>query len=389
MVPRYTARLILRTDKRPHSETKAINLKCHINGKKVVLSTGIMCHVLNWVPDLMQLKYHRKAPPNRLQVDDTNLQLAAILNKANELFMQYRLTSEVLDVETFKRAFTSGAAGLSFHAFFDKELATQSNVIAPATLKQYLTCQRLLQEFEPNLPLHALTPNLVKRYDGFLRTKGYNNNSRMKHHRMAKHYMLLASKQYLLPNPYDGFKIQHITGHREYLNKYEVAAMVNLLKSKCLDNGTLRAVKKYLFCCHCGGLRISDIHNVGIDDVYDNVLVFVPQKTSYQTKRVQVPLPKNWQQWVEHTTGPHFFTAQADQYINRCLKKVAAMLNIKKQITFHTARHTFATGFLNAGGKVEVLQRILGHADIKTTMVYVHISRQRLTEEMENIDLYK
>ena len=71
------------------------------------------------------------------------------------------------------------------------------------------------------------------------------------------------------------------------------------------------------------------------------------------------------------------------------MKVCAQQIGLKKRLTFHTARHTYATGFLNAGGKVEVLQRIMGHTDIKTTMVYVHISRERLKEEAASITLYK
>ncbi len=101
-----------------------------------------------------------------------------------------------------------------------------------------------------------------------------------------------------------------------------------------------------------------------------------------------MPMAKEALDFVQHRTGARFFDVQADACINLYLKKAAKLTGLKKTLTFHTARHTFATGFLNAGGKVEVLQQILAHSDIKTTMVYIHISRERKKSEMDGLNLY-
>jgi len=69
------------------------------------------------------------------------------------------------------------------------------------------------------------------------------------------------------------------------------------------------------------------------------------------------------------------FQGISDQEMNRSLKDLARMAKINKHITFHVARHTFATQFIANGGDVTVLQQILGHADIRATMVYVHMAR--------------
>ncbi len=347
-----------------------------------------MLHRLNWKHEAQQVVYHRKAPLSKAAAESLNIELSGILNRVQQLFFEYRVKNHLLTAEAFKQHYANRGNALSFHDFYQQYLNLHSGILAPATVKAYKTNQKMLQAFMPQMNLNHITLETVKRLDAHLR-KRYNNNSRMKHHRMVKRVMLLACKQHGLPNPYQDFKIKHITGHREYLNSTEVAALVKLLDSKSLNKGTHYALKKYLFSCHVGGLRISDIHSIGADDVYDNVLVLVPQKTSGSTKRVQIPMPNGWQRFVQHRAGARFFDVQADAYINRCLKQIAKAAGITKQLTFHTARHTFATGFLNAGGKVEVLQRILGHSDIKTTMVYVHISRERLKDEAANINLYK
>lgn len=388
MVPRYTAKFILRKDRSPNSETKPLHLKCYINKQKVVQSTGQMLHLLNWNHEKQVAQYHKKAPLSRADVDNVNIELAGIMNKVHAIFFDARVKQRPLSAEDFKRLFSSNANAQSFHDFYQRFMELNSGIYSPNTLKQYKVNQRLLLELMPQMQMHHLNAELVKRFDAVLRAR-YGNNNRMKHHRLAKRVMLLACKEFGMESPYADFRIKHINGKREYLNNHEVDALAKLSRSNQLEAGTLCALKKYLFSCYVGGLRISDIHSVGVDDVYDGVLVLVPQKTSGQSKRVQIPMPEDWQKWVQHTTGPRFFDVQADQYINRCLKQCAKLAGITKRLTFHTARHTYATGFLNAGGKVEVLQRIMGHTDIKTTMVYVHISRERLKQEAASINLYK
>lgn len=58
---------------------------------------------------------------------------------------------------------------------------------------------------------------------------------------------------------------------------------------------------------------------------------------------------------------------------------------INKHVTVHTLRHTFATEYLDSGGRIEDLQQILGHADLKTTMIYLHFSNERLHRSYDTI----
>jgi site-specific recombinase XerD len=76
----------------------------------------------------------------------------------------------------------------------------------------------------------------------------------------------------------------------------------------------------------------------------------------------------------------------ADQHINDELKKIMKILKIQKNVTFHVARHTFATSFLRAGGNVEKLQLLLGHSDIKQTMIYAHIVQSDANSEIFLLD---
>ncbi|GAB4030029.1 tyrosine-type recombinase/integrase [Spirosoma gilvum] len=68
--------------------------------------------------------------------------------------------------------------------------------------------------------------------------------------------------------------------------------------------------------------------------------------------------------------------------MNRTIKVIAAKLDLNTKVCFHWARHTFATRFLRHGGRLEVLQQLLGHKHIETTMIYVHVDKERKREEI-------
>ena len=79
---------------------------------------------------------------------------------------------------------------------------------------------------------------------------------------------------------------------------------------------------------------------------------------------------------------PQFNYAKA----NRVLKDIAKECNISKNLTWHIARHTFATLALTKGMSIESVSKILGHTNINTTQIYAKIINEKLTQEFEVID---
>lgn len=69
------------------------------------------------------------------------------------------------------------------------------------------------------------------------------------------------------------------------------------------------------------------------------------------------------------------------------MKEIAKLCNINKNITFHVARHTFATLCLTEGVPIESVSKMLGHTDIRTTQIYARIIDQKLSSDMENLAL--
>lgn len=77
---------------------------------------------------------------------------------------------------------------------------------------------------------------------------------------------------------------------------------------------------------------------------------------------------------------PNYFT------INRCVKKWAKDAEIKKDVTFHIARHTFATTLLTLGADIYTTSKLLGHQNIRTTQIYAEVVNKKKVEAVNLLD---
>ena len=103
---------------------------------------------------------------------------------------------------------------------------------------------------------------------------------------------------------------------------------------------------------------------------------------------VKIPLCAQAQRLIldEGNTVGRLFHPCTEQRMNANIKDIAAIAGIKKPLTNHSARHTFATLFIKKTSDVATLQRLLGHSRIEETMVYVHISEENLFGQMKRFE---
>ena len=123
----------------------------------------------------------------------------------------------------------------------------------------------------------------------------------------------------------------------------------------------------FLFSCFTG-LRFSDVSKLTKENIFSEDIVFTSEKTG---KFQRIPLNNSAKRYLDPIDI--FKGNYTNEYFNRELKEIAKIVGIRKKITFHVSRHTFATNFLSCGGRVEHLQKLLGHSKIEDTMIYVHI----------------
>jgi len=106
--------------------------------------------------------------------------------------------------------------------------------------------------------------------------------------------------------------------------------------------------------------------------ISDGKKTFFIRITMHKTKDpVSIPLIDKAAKMIsEGFEAQKVFRVPTNQVSNRFLKEISELAGIKKQITFHVSRHTFATNSITLGIPVEVVSKLLGHTNIKTTMIY-------------------
>ena len=111
-----------------------------------------------------------------------------------------------------------------------------------------------------------------------------------------------------------------------------------------------------------------------------------PGSSSRRSKKV----PNISSGWVfqivlgyQNTSDDYLFPVCSNQKVNKYLKEIMLQLKIKKTITFHSARHTFATTVtLSNGVPIETVSKLLGHTKLSTTQIYARVLENKLSEDM-------
>ncbi len=295
------------------------------------------------------------------------------------------MTNIVMTPDMFRKDMREDSRTHHFLSFIEKLIPNLALRWSKGTINNYNVTLRKLKEFAPELRYGDLNETFLIKFEHYLKGKGLGINTIWKHHKDLRHFINEAIKTGVrITNPYEHYSLIKAKGKRAWLTNEEVIRLRDLMLSGKLHPSHDKVIKYFLFSCFTG-LRISDVQKIRFDDIIDGQLVFIPVKTKRYQKIVKVPLNETALWLVGSGTG-NIFDTFAEQVTNRYLKEIASIAGIKKSVSFHVSRHTFAMRFLERGGKIEVLKEILGHSDIGTTMEYVHELNQEAKIQIMYLD---
>lgn len=175
-----------------------------------------------------------------------------------------------------------------------------------------------------------------------------------------------------------------IESKREFLSEEEV---LKLSITECRYEVLKRA---FLFSC-LTGMRWSDINKLKWSELQSDEgnwkVVFHQQKT----KGLQYhPIPKNAMELlgeIQENDDKVFVGLRYSAYMNVALSKWMLKAGITKHITFHCARHTFATLLLTKGANIFTVSKLLGHSEIRTTQIYANIIDQVKSDAVDTLNI--
>ena len=194
---------------------------------------------------------------------------------------------------------------------------------------------------------------------------------------------LIVSNPMHLLSPSD--RIRKAESTREYLTPKEVMRIIGL---SCNNIAAGDDIAAFLFCCFCG-LRYSDVAVLKWSDIKESPDGKVITVSMKKTKRqITVPLSRQACSMLPPAgaSDEHVFKVPAYGVTLRRLKKIASSAGIKKNVTFHVSRHTFATMMLTAGVDLYTISKLIGHADIRTTQIYSKVVDKKKREAVVLLD---
>lgn len=309
---------------------------------------------------------------------DFNTELIMAITKANSIASQYRIKKHTLTPLLFRSEFSTNQSEIDVIEFISKELKLRTPELEYNTVKQHITLINKLTAFRKRIEWSDLTPELIQQFKNSMIKQGNMDSSIDKNLKMLKQYLSAARKKgHDFPDAFVLLKIRSYKSNRLSLTEEEVKKLDALYESNDCPESLRKLLRYFLFSCYTG-LRISDVSLITWKNVHDDMLIYIPYKTKRGNKEVKVPLTIEKKYLPEFQPGTQpLFQTFSHPVTNRYLKKAADRVGIKKNVTFHTARHTFGS-LMAEGGHLPETQKMMGHGSIKTTMEYVHTSSRNI-----------
>lgn len=188
------------------------------------------------------------------------------------------------------------------------------------------------------------------------------------------------------PDPYLSYKMTQEKVDRGYLSEEEVLSIA----TKEISIPRLDQVRDvFIFACYTG-LAYADIAQLRADNIkkmFDGKLWIVTHRQKTKTN-VNVPLLPTAEKILRKYEGKYLdgilLPVLSNQKTNAYLKEIADICGIEKNLTFHLARHTFATTMtLGRGVPIESVSKMLGHTNIQTTQIYARITADKIGKDMD------
>ena len=237
-----------------------------------------------------------------------------------------------------------------------------------------------------------VTKRDILKYLYFLKDKGLSSNSISRNLVVIKvFYRFLVAEKFLKENVTEVLESPRIfRGIPEVLNMHEVTTILEAPDARSLLGARDKAALELMYAT---GMRVSEMAGLMLGSL--NLDMGFIRCTGKGGKERIIPVGKKARlalsRYLEkarpklsrRSQDAHLFLSRLGRRISRqsfwkMFKKYARLAHIKKKITPHTLRHSFATHLLERGADLRSVQELLGHADISTTQIYTHINKARL-----------
>lgn len=270
---------------------------------------------------------------------------------------------------------------------------------AKGTLTRYKTCLSHTEEFlkwkfnVSDIEITEIDHAFISDFEFFLRTeKSCANNSAVKYIKnFGKIIRICLANKWITYDPFLCYDSKFVEVQRQFLDENELFALAN----KEFEIERIAQVRDiFLFSCYTGLAYIDTRNlkreNIGVG-IEGNKWIFTSRQKTKTASNIPL-LPQAEEIIEKYKDNVHcivkgsLLPVLSNQKMNAYLKEIADLCGIKKELTFHIARHTFATTVtLSNGVSIESVSKMLGHKSIKTTQHYAKILDSKVSQDMGNL----
>ena len=267
------------------------------------------------------------------------------------------------------------------------------------TLKGYNTSEKHLTGYlqseyrKTDIEISQLNHAFITGFEFYLKAEckisGVSAAKYIKHLKKIVNYCI--ANNWLSQNPFVNFKSSAKAKERTYLTQQELDAITN---KKFVVERLTQVRDVFVFCCYTG-LSYADVkklkrNELGIGMDGGQWIFTSRQKTDTSSRIPLLPVALEiLNRYHDHPQCENqglLLPVLSNQKMNAYLKEIADIAKVKKLLTFHIARHTFATTVtLNNGVPIESVAKMMGHTSIKTTQIYAKVMDHKISSDMQQL----
>ncbi len=377
-----------------NKEGKAsIMTRLSVNGEMSQFSSK-----LNIEPALWDVKLG-KAKGNSMQSRQLNIFLEDIRTSLRNYYHEIEVHEAYVTAEKIRNAFLGyDTKHRTLLELFRNHIEDARKLIGisktEATVAKYdRTCRRL-EEFMnvkynmSDIALKEISHKFITDFEIYLRSVSKCSENTTAKFIQIFRMIIIEAKNYgwIFMDPFVNYKIRFNRVDRGYLTDQEIQIIID----KEFASNRLEQVRDvFIFSCFTG-LAYIDVKHL----THDNIRISFDGKPWIMTHRQKTDTPVNvplldiplsiLKKYEGKQPNSQLLPVLSNQKLNSYLKEIADLCGIKKKITFHLARHTFATTTtLSKGVPIETVSKMLGHTNIQTTQIYARITNDKINADMQ------
>ncbi|MHB1105415.1 MAG: site-specific integrase [Lutibacter sp.] len=371
-----------------------------VNGKRSEFSIKRKVLLTKWNSDAGKIKGKTS------DVLELNKYMISIQNKINKI--QAELTENEISItaEKIKNIYLGKDSKLKMLLEIFQEHNDEVNKLvgkdfAAGTAERYKTAKKhvndyILKEYKvKDIPVKEVNHKFITGFEYYLKTsRNCAHNSAIKYITNFKKIIRIAyANDWISKDPFLNWKSKLKIVDREFLTSNEIQKIIE----KDFSADRLNQVKDiFIFSCFTG-LAYADVKKLTKNDIVigidgQNWIKTKRTKTDTRSNIPILPIPQaiihNYEASQESFDTELLLPVLSNQKMNAYLKEIADICGINKNLTFHLARHTFATTVtLTNGVPIESVSKMLGHKSLRTTQHYAKILDKKVSEDMNVLRL--